>query len=92
MKFTKPLFADSDAEAAHDPAQEERQMALEYLAEAWNSAEDDGIESYALAHASLFAALTALVTSHGSEAVALLVEGLPERIRAGEYDLERVIQ
>ena len=57
-----------------------------------NTAEDDGIESYALAHASLFAALTSLVTSHGSEAVALLVEGLPERIRAGEYDLERVIQ
>ena len=38
------------------------------------------------------AALTSLVSSHGSEAVALLVEGLPERIRAGEYDLERVIQ
>src|SRR5690349_20867270 len=67
MKFTKPQFADSEAEAAQDPNREERQLALEYLAEAWNTAEDDGIESYALAHASLFAALTSLVTSHGSE-------------------------
>jgi len=92
MKFTKPHFADEAAEAAQDSNREERQLALEYLAEAWNTAEDDGIESYALAHASLFAALTSLVTSHGSEAVALLVEGLPDRIRAGEYELDRVIQ
>ena len=92
MKFHKPHFADSEAEAAQDPHGEERQLALEYLAEAWNSAEDDGVESSALAHASLFAALTALVTSHGSEAVALLVESLPARIRAGEYELERSIQ
>ena len=92
MKFDKPQFADSAAEAAQDNDREERQMALEYLAEAWNTAEDEGIESNALAHASLFAALTALVTSHGSEAVALLVQGLPDRIRAGEYELERTIQ
>jgi hypothetical protein len=92
MKFTKPHFADAEAEAAQDSHREERQLALEYLAEAWNSAEDDGIESSALAHASLFAALTSLVGSHGSEAVALLVQGLPDRIRAGEYELDRVIQ
>ena len=92
MKFQKPHFADSEAEVAQDPDREERQLALEYLAEAWNSAEDDGVESHALAHASLFAALTALVNAHGSEATALLVEGLPDRIRAGEYDLERSLQ
>ena len=92
MKFTKPHFADAEAEAAQDANREERQMALEYLAEAWNTAEDDGIETSALAHASLFAALTSLCGSHGSEAVALLIESLPDRIRAGEYELERVIQ
>lgn len=92
MKHDKPLFADSAAEAAQDNDHEERQLALEYLAEAWNTAEDEGVESHALAHASLFAALTALVTAHGSEAVALLVEGLPNRIRSGEYELERTIQ
>ena len=66
-----------------------RQLALEYLAEAWNSAEDDGIESLALAHASLFAALATLVRAHGEEATAKLVAGLPDRIRGGEYNLER---
>jgi hypothetical protein len=77
-------FAEGDAE--------ERQLALEYLAEAWNTAEEDGVESQALAHASLFAALATLVRAHGEEATADLVAALPERIRAGEYNLERSLQ
>ena len=68
---------------------EERQLALEYLAEAWNTAEEEGIESQALAHASLFAALATLVRTYGEEATAELVAGLPGRIRAGEYNLRR---
>ena len=54
------------------------------------TAEDDGVESLALAHASLFAALATLVRTHGEEATALLVAGLPDRIRSGEYDLDRM--
>lgn len=73
-----------------DEHREERQLALEFLAEAWNAAEDEGVESLALAHASLFAALATLVRAHGEEATALLVGGLPERIRSGEYDLDRI--
>jgi hypothetical protein len=68
---------------------EERQLALEYLAEAWNTAEEEGVESQALAHASLFAALATLVRTYGEEATAELVAGLPPRIRAGEYNLKR---
>lgn len=68
---------------------EERQLALEYLAEAWNVAEDDGVESTALAHASLFAALTTLVEAYGEEAAAELIAALPDRIRSGEFNLER---
>jgi hypothetical protein len=45
------------ASAPIDEAQDERRLALEYLAEAWNDAEDEGVPSAALAHASLFAAL-----------------------------------
>ena len=56
---------------------EERQLALEYLAEAWNTAEEEGVESQALAHASLFAALATLVRTYGEEATAELVAGLP---------------
>lgn len=69
---------------------DERRVALEYLAEAWNAAEDDGVESAALAHASLFTALAALVNAHGEDATAELVAALPERIRSGEYSLSRI--
>jgi hypothetical protein len=71
---------------------EERQLALEYIAEAWNAAEEDGVEPVALAHASLFAALTTLVRAYGEEAAAELVGGLPDRLRSGEYNLSRSLQ
>ncbi len=92
MNGSKPIFTPARIENFAEGDVEERQIALEYLAEAWNSAEEDGIESQALAHASLFAALATLVRSHGEEATAKLVAGLPDRIRAGEYNLERSLQ
>lgn len=88
----KPIFSSVGARASSDRDQEERQVALEYLAEAWNYAEDEGVETLALAHASLFAALATLVKRHGEEATAELVAGLPARIRSGEYNLERSLQ
>jgi hypothetical protein len=88
MKTSKPTHADSES-AMMERDREERQLALEYLAEAWNVAEDDGVESTALAHASLFAALTTLVEAYGEEAAAELIAALPDRIRSGEFNLER---
>jgi hypothetical protein len=72
--------------------QEERQLALEYLADAWNYAETEGVESEALAHAALFAALATLVKAHGEDAAAALITRLPERIRHGEYSVGRSLQ
>lgn len=89
MRDPKPEIPEFNAESAKEQ-REARQLALEYLAEAWNTAEDEGIESLALAHASLFAALATLVRAHGEETTALLVEALPDRIRSGEYDLDRM--
>jgi len=86
------MFASASGQAVFDLDQGERQLALEYLAEAWNVAEDDGVQSAALAHASLFAALATFVKMHGDEATADLMELLPDRIRSGEYNLERVLQ
>jgi hypothetical protein len=83
-KNTIPRFDESKDDPRHA-----RQLALEYLAEAWNTAEDEGVESLALAHASLFAALATLVKAHGEDATATLVADLPDRIRSGEYNLER---
>lgn len=92
MTTNKSLFAPASGIGPFDRGQAERQLALEYLAEAWNSAEDDGLQSASLAHASLFAALATFVRLHGDEATAELVAQLPERIRAGEYNLERILQ
>jgi hypothetical protein len=92
MSRSKQIFNAARIEPFAAGEAEERQIALEYLAEAWNSAEEDGIESQALAHASLFAALATLVRAHGEEMTADLVAALPARIRAGEYNLERSLQ
>lgn len=92
MPSNKPAVPDLSNDASSDSHREERQLALEFLTEAWNTAEDEGVESLALAHASLFAALVTLVRAHGEEATALLVAGVPDRIRSGEYNLDRSIQ
>lgn len=92
MSTTKSLFSPAAGLGPFDRSQAERQLALEYLAEAWNSAEEDGIETASLAHASLFAALATLVRHHGDEATADLIAQLPDRIRNGEYNLDRILQ
>jgi hypothetical protein len=89
MRQGKPTIPRFSADASADEHREERQLALEYLAEAWNTAEDEGVETLALAHASLFAAIATMVRAHGEEATAKLVAALPDRIRGGEYNLER---
>ncbi|WP_375449707.1 hypothetical protein [uncultured Devosia sp.] len=92
MTISKPMFPPVEGVGSPDRGHSERQLALEYLAEAWNTAEDDGVESAALAHASLFAALATFVKLHGDEGTAELVALLPDRIRSGEYNLDRVLQ
>ncbi|MCB9993345.1 MAG: hypothetical protein H6873_06775 [Hyphomicrobiaceae bacterium] len=71
---------------------EERQIALEYIADAWNAAETDGVNNEALSHASLFAALATLVNLYGEETTAKLIADLPKRIEMGEYSLDRIVQ
>ena len=93
MKTDKPNLSSIFSDIAPDPRDDAtRQLALEYIAAAWNEAEEDGVGSDALAHASLFAALTTLVNSFGDEAAAVLIATLPDRIRAGEYNLDRSLQ
>jgi hypothetical protein len=91
MSTAKPTFGSMTA-ASLEREQGERQLALEYLAEAWNSAEEEGVESEALAHASLFAALATFVRLRGEEITAEMLAQLPEKVRAGEYNLERRLQ
>jgi hypothetical protein len=66
---------------------EQKQAALGYLNDAWTEALHDGIDGDCLAQASLFTAFAELVGTYGEEAVATFVEGLPKRVRNGEYSV-----
>jgi len=69
------------------PDNEQKKAALGYLNEAWAEARHDGVDGDCLAQASLFAALAELVGTYGEEAVAKFVEGLPLRVRNGEFSV-----
>jgi len=77
----------SNARAGMMPDHEQKQAALGYLNEAWAEALHDGIDGDCLAQASLFTAFAELVSTYGEEAVATFVEGLPKRVRNGEYSV-----
>jgi len=57
------------------------------LNEAWSEARLDGVDGDCLAQASLFSALSELVTTYGEDATAKYAEGLPARIRNGEFSI-----
>lgn len=67
--------------------QDQKQAALGYLNEAWAEALHEGIDGDCLAQASLFTAFAELVGTYGEEAVATFVEGLPGRVRNGEFSV-----
>ncbi len=87
MSFPLPFSAPAAL-----PDQDQKQAALSYLNEAWAEARHDGIDGDCLAQASLFAALAELVSTYGEDAVATFVEGLPTRVRHGEFSLDRTTQ
>jgi hypothetical protein len=70
------------------PDHEQKQAALSYLSEAWVEARHDGVDGDCLAQASLFAAFAELVRTYGEDAVAKFAEGLPLRVRNGEFSTE----
>ncbi len=86
------MFSSLNTNSSQQTQTEERQLALEYIADAWNSAEADGVDPEALSHAALFAALATLVRAFGEEQTASLIADLPSRISNGEYSLDRSIQ
>ena len=71
---------------------EKKRLALTYLSEAWQDAEAAGVDPEILAHAALFRAFADLVETYGEEAVAGLAESMPDRIRAFEFSVSRVMQ
>ena len=74
------------------PGAEPKYVALRYIMEAWEEAVYDGIDPDCIATAAIFAALSDLITTYGEEPVAKLAERLPERIRAGEFTVNKTKQ
>jgi len=74
------------------PEREQKLAALGYLHEAWAEARLDGVDDDCMAQACLFAALAEMVTTYGEDAAAKFTERLSERIRNGEFSLQRAQQ
>jgi hypothetical protein len=68
--------------------QDQKRVALGYLHEAWAEARLDGIDGDCLAQSCLFSAFIEFVSTYGEEATAKFAEGLPARIRNGEFSVE----
>lgn len=78
----------ADRTMATTPA-EEKQLALQFLLDAWEEAAYEGVDRDCIATAAIFAALSELISTYGEEPVAVMCERLPDRVRAGEFTLAR---
>ena len=74
------------------PQTEQKYVALRYIMEAWEEAVYDGVDPDCVATAAIFAAMSDLITTYGEEPVARMAERLPERIRAGEFTINKTRQ
>jgi len=83
-------FSELETDEADFAAQ--RKAAYVYVSEAFAEGRMDGIEGDCLAQAALFAALTQFVETYGEEPVAAFAERLPDRIRRGEFTIDRTRQ
>lgn len=70
----------------------DKKAALGYIMEAWMEAEQDGIAPEAIANAALFAAFSDLIEIYGEIPVVEFVEGLADRVRRGEFTINRITQ
>ena len=64
-----------------------RRVAYGYVEDAFNEAQQDGLDPDAMAHAAWFAALRTLVETYGEDATAVFAEALPEKIRNGSFTI-----
>lgn len=71
---------------------DQKARALDLILEAWETALKEGVEPEMLASTAIFAALSDMVDLYGAEPVAQMCEGLPARVRAGEFTLAESAQ
>jgi predicted YcjX-like family ATPase len=86
------MFKQATQQRAPLPTQEEKQVALRYILEAWEEAVYDGLDPDCIATAAIFAALSDMIATYGEDPVAVMCERLPERIRSGEFTVMKTKQ
>jgi len=70
----------------------DKQAALRYLLDAWEEAVYDGVDPDVLSSAAIFTALSDMVATYGEEAVSNMTDGLSQRIKNGEFTVDRILQ
>ncbi len=70
----------------------DKQTALRYLLDAWEEAVYDGVDPDVLSSAAIFTALSDMVATYGEEAVGDMTDGLSQRIKNGEFTIDRILQ
>lgn len=73
------------------PESDQRRLALENILDAWDDALNEGVSADVLATTAIFAAFSDMVEAYGEDAVAEMAEGLADRVRSGEFTLNRIL-
>ena len=71
------------------PEDEQKQLALRIILEAWEDALSQGVSAEMVASSAIFAALTDMIEHNGEEPVAEMVAEWPDRIRNSEFTLSQ---
>jgi hypothetical protein len=93
--FTRDAGLGPLDEDGHDASplteEEQRRMALQNILDAWDDSLGEGVDADILATTAIFAALSDMVEAYGEEAVAEMANGLADRVRQGEFTLNRTL-
>lgn len=71
---------------------EKMQVALEYQNDAWADGRADGIEPEIIADAAIAFAMRETICIHGEQGAEAMLEALRDRMLAGEFSPERIVQ
>ena len=83
---------DFDISTDLDEDESSTASALRCILEAWEEGVRDGISPEHLAQAAIYASLCDLVETYGEETTIKMTEDLIERIKLGEFTLNRTVQ
>ncbi len=70
-------------------AEDQRHAAMGYVSEAFAEARLDGLDVDCIAQAAIFASFVEMVATYGEEATATFAQRLAERVRDGEFTVDR---